>query len=417
MLRGRKRREGGAFADETNACHKRLKVAGMATAANAALAFRRMSMNAASGRSALRMGRWGWGTWGRVALAGGMAVGLGLWLLALAGFFHKKIELGLLEAPARPVGDRQVVQVAEIRRPRVETAVGTVRPVLETAVASRLLAKVIEVRVAAGQPVQEGEVLVRLEDRELVARQQQAAAALAAAESAYQRAEADFRRAQQLQQQRAIAQAEYERDEAAFRAAAAEVERARQALREAEVLVDYATIRAPRTGIVVEKRVSVGDTAVPGQVLLTLYDPTKMQLVATVRESLAQRLAVGQTLRARLETLAHDCEGTISEIVPEAEAASRSFTVKVVGPCPPGVYSGMFGRIEIPLDEETLLVVPAKAVLQVGQLDMVDLVVDGALLRRSVRLGRRLDEGYEVLAGLKANDRVALPRREQESEG
>jgi hypothetical protein len=148
-----------------------------------------------------------------------------------------------------------------------------------------------------------------------------------------------------------------------------------------------------------------------------LYDPTKMQLVATVRESLAQRLAVGQTLRARLETLAHDCEGTISEIVPEAEAASRSFTVKVVGPCPPGVYSGMFGRIEIPLDEETLLVVPAKAVLQVGQLDMVDLVVDGALLRRSVRLGRRLDEGYEVLAGLKANDRVALPRREQESEG
>jgi hypothetical protein len=61
--------------------------------------------------------------------------------------------------------------------------------------------------------------------------------------------------------------------------------------------------------------------------------------------------------------------------------------------------------------------VPAKAVLQVGQLDMVDLVVDGALLRRSVRLGRRLDEGYEVLAGLKANDRVALPRREQESEG
>jgi len=88
--------------------------------------------------------------------------------------------------------------------------------------------------------------------------------------------------------------------------------------------------------------------------------------------------------------------------------------VKVVGPCPPGVYSGMFGRIEIPLEDEELLVVPAAAILQVGQLDLVDLVVDGRLQRRSVRLGRPLDGRTEVLAGLKEGDRVALPASARE---
>jgi len=136
--------------------------------------------------------------------------------------------------------------------------------------------------------------------------------------------------------------------------------------------------------------------------------------LATVRESLAQKLAVGQSIRARLEALQHQCDATISEIVPQAQAASRSFTVKVVGPCPPGVYSGMFGRIEIPLEDEELLVVPAAAILQVGQLDLVDLVVDGRLQRRSVRLGRPLDGRIEVLAGLKEGDRVALPASARE---
>lgn len=375
-------------------------------------------MNAAGGKGVAGWaGLWRRVPWKRLGLIGGLTAGLGLWLLSLAGFFHPKIEPGRIEVPPRPVGQRQVVEVVRIRRPRSESAVGTVRPILETAVASRLLAKVVEVRVSAGQPVTEGEVLVRLEESDLVARKKQAEAALAAAQSAYQRAAADFRRAQQLHQEQAISQAEYDRDEAAFRAAAAELERARQAVREAEVWLDYATIRAPRGGIVVDKRVSAGDTVVPGQVLLTLYDPTKMQLVATVRESLAQRLAVGQTIRARLEALKHECEATISEIVPEAEAASRSFTVKVVGPCPPGVYSGMFGRIEIPLEDEEWLVVPQAAIIQVGQLDMVDVVEEGRLQRRSVRLGRRLDGQYEVLAGLEAGDRVALPPQGQEVGG
>lgn len=337
-----------------------------------------------------------------------ITLGLAGLLLVLAGVFHSKVPGKSPPRQVRHVDGLDTELVRLDRRPRYETAVGTVRPVHESAVASKLLAKVVEVNVKAGQPVARDEILVRLDDAELHARAKQAEAALVAARSAYNQADADFKRAQKLLDRKVIAQADYDRYEAAYRTADAEVRRAEESVREAKVLLDYATIRAPISGIVIDKRVEVGDTVMPGQVLLTLYDPTRMQMVVTVRESLAQRLKVGQTIRGRLESLNYECEATVSEIVPEAQMASRSFTVKVTGPCPVGVYSGMFGRILIQLDDEEVVVVPAAATIKVGQLDMVDVVEHGEVRRRSVQLGRKLGQDYEVLSGLAPGEKVVL---------
>jgi RND family efflux transporter MFP subunit len=337
-----------------------------------------------------------------------LATGLGLILLVLAGVFRSKVPTERAPSAAKAATDLPIAEVRLVARPRYETAVGTVRPVHETAVASKLLAKVIEVNVKAGQTVARDEVLVQLDAADLDARLKQAEAALAAARSAHEQAAADYKRSQQLLEGKAIARADFDKFETAFRTTKAELDRGEQAVREARVFLDYATIRAPMSGMVIDKRVEAGDTVAPGQVLLTLYDPARMQMVVTVRESLAERLEVGQKVSGRLEALKQDCEATISEIVPEAQAASRSFTVKVTGPCPPGVYSGMFGRILIPLDDEELVLVPGASVFKVGQLDMVDVVTNGGVRRRSVQLGRRLDEDYEVLAGLTAGEKVVL---------
>jgi multidrug efflux pump subunit AcrA (membrane-fusion protein) len=98
----------------------------------------------------------------------------------------------------------------------------------------------------------------------------------------------------------------------------------------------------------------------------------------------------------------------VEEIVPQAQAATRSFEVKVSGPCPPGVYPGMFGRIEVPLDPQEAVYIPRSAVMQVGQIDLVDLVRDGQTSRRLVRLGRTTGENVEVLSGLSPGEQVAL---------
>src|SRR5262245_59092011 len=346
---------------------------------------------------------------GKLVLAAMMTAGVAAIVLVLAGVFKPKVPTDRSVGQQSVTRDLPLAEVRLVRKPRLESAVGTVRAVHEAAVASKLLAKVVEVKVKAGQAVRRDEVLVRLDDADLQARLKQAEAALTAAKATQERTASEYKRARRLLGSGVVSPAECDQTTAAWRSATAEGERAQQAVRAAKVVLAHATIRAPITATVIDKRVEAGDTVGPGQVLLTLYDQTRMQLVVTVRESLAERLKAGQKIQGRLEALKHDCEATISEIVPQAQEASRSFTVKVTGPCPPGVYSGMFGRIFIPLEDEEVTVVPASAVFNVGQLDMVDVVSDGTVRRRIVQLGRRLGQDFEVLAGLTGGEKVAVP--------
>jgi len=331
-----------------------------------------------------------------------------LLLVALAGGFNPKIDAARRNSSIKPANvnldDTVEVQSREI--PRVETAVGTVRAVHETAIASKILAKVVEVAVIAGQKVTTGEILMKLDDEDLRARLKQARASADAARSARDQAKIEYDRVEQLIARDAAASIEWDRVQTALRTADAELARANQSVAEAETVLSYATITSPLDGVVVDKRVEAGDTATPGQVLLKLYDPTRMQLVASVRESLTHRLSVGQTIGVNVDTLDYTCDGLVSEIVPEAESTSRSFSVKVTGPCPPGVYAGMFGRIIIPLDPESVLLIPGSAIARIGQLDLVQVVSDGRLQRRAIKVGRMIDDQVEVLSGLRANERV-----------
>lgn len=344
-----------------------------------------------------------------------------LLILWLAGTFHRKVDDAAPPSATARVQRRaanlvNTVPVRSIQMPRAESAVGTIRAVHESAIASKLLAKVEAVSVRAGQQVAEGEVLIRLDDADLRARFAQAQAAADSARAARDQALLEHQRVGKLHAEGAAAKIEWDRVQTALQAAEAELSRTQQAGSEAQTILDYAIIRSPIVGTVIDKKVEVGDTVTPGQVLLTLYDPTRMQLVASVRESLTQRLSIGQTVEVEVDALKKRCAGRISEIVPEAEAASRTFSVKVTGPCPTGIYSGMFGRLLIPLDQEEVTVVPRSAVRQVGQLDMVDVVVGDTLQLRAVQLGRPFDESVEVLAGLRPGEFVAAEAPALESQ-
>lgn len=348
----------------------------------------------------LRLSKW--------VLAIAMTAIVILMLLVLAGVFHNKVPSETAAETGRSPEGLSTVAARLLKQKRYETAAGTVKPVHESSVAAKLLARVLEMNVTAGQTVSQDQILIKLDDSELQARLKQAEAALTTAEVHRDQSAVEFGRAQKLKEKNAVSRADFDLAESTLKRAESEVERAAQSLRESQVMLDYATIRSPMNGTVIDRQVEVGDTVSPGQVLLTLFDPTHMQMVASVRESLAMRLKPGQVLPTRLDALDLDCEATISELVPEADVASRSFTVKVTGPCPPGAYSGMFGRLMLPLEDEEVLVIPASAVRRVGQLTMVNVVHDNVVQRRNVRLGRTLDDNVEVLAGLSPGELVVL---------
>jgi RND family efflux transporter MFP subunit len=332
-----------------------------------------------------------------------------LLMVWLAGGFKEKIARGreTPPAPERYNGPRAAVRLVTL--PRTEEAVGSVRPVTEMVLTPRVAARITELNLAAGRAVEKDELLVRLDDRDLKARVDQATAALVSARATLEHARLERERLVTAYARAAATKTELDRSDMTFKNAQADVTRTGEVVNEALAALEYTLIRAPAAGIVVDKRVNVGDTVMPGQVLATLYDPSHMQLVASVREMLTQRLKVGAPIAVKMDALGLTCQGTVREIVPEAESGSRTFQVKVTGPCPPGIYSGMFGRIVIPLDAQQVLVVPAGAIVRVGQLEMTDVIGPGGQrLRRALQLGRRIGDDLEVLSGLREGEEVAV---------
>ena len=355
---------------------------------------------------------------GTLGLAAFFTAGVVYMMMALAGHFDPKVNPMTAARPAEPVDlGENAVEVKLVKRPRTESAVGTIRALHEAVVASKILARVKEVKVKAGQTVKANDELVVLDGADLQARLQQAQAAESGATAKLNQAHTDVERAKRLRAVNSVSQQEFEQANTAYLAAKAELDRAQQAVKEAQILQGYSSIRAPISGVIVDKKVNPGDTVTPGQMLLTMYDRERMQMIATVRESLAMGLEVGQQVAARLDALDLDCHATISEIVPEAQAESRSFQVKVTGPCPPNVYSGMFGRIFIPLGEEEVLVVPPQAVRRVGQLDEVDVVQDGTHCRHVVQLGTVVARRSGGSLRAPAGERVVVPRPSSQPEG
>ncbi len=338
-------------------------------------------------------------------------VGVSLLLVYLAGTFHAKVPTSV-EKKSRsiPSGETKA-QVLRLRQPRYETAVGSIQPIHESTISSKILAKVQEINIQAGQRVEAGQVLIRLNAEDLQARQKQAEAELESVRATLQLAERELSRAKQLLPTRSISQSEFESAQTNQLTAKAQLDRVSRSLEEAKVFVGYATISAPFSGIVVDRFVEQGDTVGPGQKLISIYDPQQMQLVANVRESLASRLQVGQNLPASIESLNLHCEAMVREVVPQSDRASRTFLVKVSGPCPQGVYSGMFGRLHIPLEDEEWIVVPTEAIRRVGQITFVHVVHGEEWERRAVQLGRSMEGRTEVLSGLSAGEEVLIPSR------
>ena len=332
-------------------------------------------------------------------------------VLWMSGFFGAKIPPGLIEGRGATLAPgTATARVAEETIAVVEESAGTVEAERRTVISSRIMATIRAVHVNAGQEVAAGDPLVELDERALAAAVEQAQRAVEAAAANRARRASDFQRATQLLRQGVLSQSEFELSQAAAKVAEAELESARQALRGAEVGRSYAVITSPVSGRVVDRLADPGDTAAPGKPLLAIYDPTALRLEAPVREALAARLAVGDEVQVRLEGGADAFAAPISEIVPEAEAGSRTIFIKVRLPPRVGLFPGAFARVQVPVGERTLLALPLAAVERVGQLAFVSAVADDRTVsRRLVTLGRTLGDGrIEVLSGLRGGEEVVL---------
>ena len=338
-------------------------------------------------------------------------VGVALVIVWLSGGFSPRVAPGSAElAGAAVPADAPRATVEAIETPEIEWTSGTVTSARETTVAARILARIAEIKVRAGDVVRRGDVLVVFESRDIEARVAQARDGLKAAKARLALAAAEKERFTPLYESGVIPRQRYDEVIAKYDAAEAEVGQLEQALREAETELSYTVVRAPVSGRVVERLAEPGETAVVGRPLLRIYDPSVLRVETPVRESLAIHLDVGDRLRVRAPALGRDFEGPVEEIVPFAEPGARTLLAKVGLPQDPRIFAGMYMSVAIPAGTARRLVIPAAAVTRIGQLDFADLVdAEGRRERRLVTLGAALDgDRIEVLSGLDAGETVLL---------
>jgi len=369
----------------------------------------------------------------------GPAVGLTVivWVIVWqAGGCGKRIEPGRKPESAVVPGVRTLT-VTATNVPVVYTAVGTIRSRTEVQLAARIVGRILTVTVREGDRLKAGDTPVTLDDAELRATVNQtkervsvAQASLAAAaekalqtRSALDLATIDVQRYRTLAAQKAVAQQALDTAEDAYRqavsrmaqaeqgqvAAQADARAAMEVRRQAETVVGYASVVCPMDGVVSQRLADPGDLATPGKTLLQVFDPARLLLEAPIREGLVARVKVGDKLPVALEALGLKLEAEVREIVPLVDAGSRTFLVKLCLPPTQGVMPGMFGTVSLGLDERPALLVPEASLIRAGQLEYVNAVKGGRILRVLVRTAPATADRVEILAGLQVGDAVVLP--------
>ncbi len=345
------------------------------------------------------------GWFGRLAVSGMLLSAGALAAACSAGGAEQdrppRAEVGA--APVRVVRAR----LERVARPLIYS--GSLEPAARVTVASKLLARVEEILIDTGQRVQGGQRLVRLDARDLDAALARAEAAVRMAEVELANAERQFARLERLKQRGSATERASEEAEAAYRLAQARLDEARAALAAAQVQREYAEIRAPRSGWVVERRVEAGDMVAPGAPLLVLEDIHELKLVFDVPGSQLPWIELGQPVAVEVAGRP-PLAARIHRIVPSADRATRTARVEARLPNPQeALEPGLFARAHVEGPRDATLRVPVAALVREGDLTGV-YVVDAANRARLrwLRVGSKSGDLVEVLSGLEANERYVL---------
>ncbi len=338
------------------------------------------------------------------------------WPLAYALTMALAPGLSMSAAPAAPSAELASVQATSAAASASSSFDGVVEALRQTVVAAQVPGAVVELPVKVGDRVKAGQLLMRLDAR---GAEQAAAASDAqtrAVRAGLEVATKDFERQQQLHAKNYISQAALERAESAYKANRAQLEAQLAQAGAARTQTGLHVVRAPYAGVIAELPVTLGDMAMPGRPLATLYDPAALRITASVPQSVAARLVAGQLPRVELPGLppaAQWVTPTRVQLLPTLDAATHTVPLRAELPAGlAGVAPGMFARLWLPLAAGSggadAVSVPLSAVLR--RTEMTGLYVldaTGRPLLRQVRLGRSDGTRVEVLSGLSVGERVA----------
>jgi len=293
--------------------------------------------------------------------------------------------------------------------PAQYSAEGVVEAVRESQLAAQTAGRITALHVKAGDTVKAGQELARIDERI-------AADQMAASRAQLDAARSEYERSQQLFAQQYISQAAMDRAEAQYKSLRAQ---ANSAATQTQLHV----IVAPYAGVIAAVPIELGDMAMPGTPLFTLYDPQRLRVVVSVPESIADTLRSDAPAALEIPSASQKLNAGAIEILPTRDVNAHTAQVRLALPSDArGIQPGQFARAYLPMRTvaanaasnsqstvpQSTVLIPRSAVVHRAEFDAV-YVIDkqGKPQLRQIRLGRAEGANVEVLAGLDAGERIA----------
>jgi RND family efflux transporter MFP subunit len=336
-----------------------------------------------------------------------------LWLLASCGPREDKAVAD--EAPRASVRVH-CAAAAEASVPDERLLRGTVAaaPDAYALIAAQVPGRITKIAVREGDAVRAGQVVAEIDARSYRDALDQAAAQLDQARSLVAHDETQVAREQRLYERGISARQQYEAASAAAEHDAAGAALARAAVSAAKANLERTVLRSPIAGIVLRVLRHPGELAdgTPASAILEVADPRRAEFAASAAPYDLMALRPGQAAHARFASLAGKTFPlTVRAVPPAVDPATGVGSVRLAfepSETPPPF--GLFGDAVVRVGERTrALFVPEAALRHPAGSEAEVVVCDGRTARvRGVRVGLRLPQGAEIVAGLKAGELVAV---------
>ena len=319
----------------------------------------------------------------------------------------------------------------------VLNATGYVVAQRKAAIASKATGRLEWLGVAEGSRVKAGEVIARIDSRDVRAQAQSAEAGVNAAKAAVEQARVELANAQtELKRNQDLvakgfitqsaldtAKARVDRGAASLASAQANVSQAAANARNAEVSVDYTEIRAPFDGVILSKSANVGDMVTPFSsatdskgAVVTMADMTTLEVEADVSEASLSKVQVGQPAEITLDALPDArFKGRISRMVPTVDRAKATVMTKVrFDAIDPRVLPEMSAKVSFlsqevtPEQQKPLVAVNPEAIATREGRSVVLVIKDGVATEVAVAPGAKIGDVTAISGAVKSGDKVVL---------
>ena len=290
---------------------------------------------------------------------------------------------------------------------------GVVQPVKQSTISAQASGRIATLSVKAGDKVRAGQLLATIDDREAQTGVQRSQAQVAQAQADLRNAQANFNRTRDLQGKGFVSAAALDTADTQLKGALAARDQASAGAAQAALAQGFTRVTAPFDGWVLLTQAEAGDLASPGKPLLTLYAPLPLRAVVQVpvsRSALARAAGMAEVL---VQNGGKDAwiRPIATSTVPTADPVSQTIEWRLELPAESAkvLLPGQQVRVRFTGGQAQRSTVPVSAILRRGELTAVYVASAKGFVLKAVRLGAvHGADGVEVLAGLAADDRVAL---------